>query len=85
MAEFQSTEYFRHIRNRPDRAAILDQWILRVMREPEREEVQTDGRIRRWARISECGGRALRVIFLPDGQTVHNAFFDRGYRESADS
>jgi hypothetical protein len=25
--------------------------------------------------------RVLRVIVLEDGETVHNAFFDRGYRE----
>jgi hypothetical protein len=24
--------------------------------------------------------RYLRVILLPDGETVHNAFFDRGYK-----
>jgi len=25
--------------------------------------------------------RALRVILLEDGETVHNAFFDRDFRE----
>jgi hypothetical protein len=25
------------------------------------------------------GERALRVILLPDGDTVHNAFFDRSF------
>jgi hypothetical protein len=25
-------------------------------------------------------GRYLRVILLSDGQTVHNAFFDRSFR-----
>ena len=24
-------------------------------------------------------GRRLRVILLPDGETVHNAFFDRSF------
>ena len=43
------------------------------------EQVQSDGRIRRWARIDEAGGRWLRVVLLPDGETVHNAFFDRGF------
>jgi len=47
---------------------------------PECELKQTDGRIRRWARIHEAGNKHLRVVLLPDGQTVHNAFFDRGYR-----
>ena len=47
---------------------------------PEREQIQEDGRIRRWIRIQEMEGKYLRVILLPDGETVHNAFFDRGYK-----
>ncbi|HUT70155.1 MAG TPA: hypothetical protein VMW89_05720 [Desulfatiglandales bacterium] len=39
-----------------------------------------DGRIRKWAKILEAG-KYLRVILLEDGETVHNAFFDRSYRE----
>jgi len=60
---------------------ILDEWIERVIRNPLREEIQTDGRIRRWARITEMENRALRVILLEDGETVHNAFFDRNFKE----
>jgi hypothetical protein len=74
------TAYFRAVRNRPDRAVIEDAWIQRVIRWPEHQEVQPDGRIRRWGRVPEAGGRVLRVILLPDGETVHNAFFDRSYR-----
>ena len=47
---------------------------------PEHEEVQADGRIRRWARIPDADDRYLRVVLLEDGETVHNAFFDRGFR-----
>lgn len=47
---------------------------------PEREYVQFDGRIRRWAKISELEDRYLRVVLLPDRETVHNAFFDRNYK-----
>ena len=79
MPAFLTTEYFRHTRTRPDRVLIHDEWILRGIREPIPKEVQSDGRIRRWVRISEFGGRVLRVILLPDGQTVHNAFFDRQF------
>jgi hypothetical protein len=50
------------------------------MRSPEREQVQADGRIRRWARIDEAGGRYLRLVLLPDGETVHHAFFDRSFK-----
>jgi hypothetical protein len=74
------TKYYEAIRSRPDRVMIQDEWVLRVMAAPEHEHFQTDGRIRRWARISEMGGRYLRVILLADGVTVQNAFFDRGYK-----
>lgn len=46
---------------------------------PQHESTQVDGRIRRWAQIEEAGGRWLRVVVLADGETVHNAFFDRGF------
>ena len=74
----KTTAYFEAIRKRPDRAVIQQEWIERAIRSPFREQVQADGRIRRWIRIPEAEGRFLRVILLPDGETVHNAFFDRG-------
>ena len=75
----KTTTYFRAIRSRPDRTIIRDEWIERVIASPERAYVQTDGRIRRWAKIDEMEGRYLRVVLLSDRETVHNAFFDRGY------
>jgi len=77
----KTTQYFQYTRQRPDRAVIEDEWIERVIRNPLREEIQSDGRIRRWARIAEMENRALRVILLEDGETVHNAFFDRNFKE----
>jgi hypothetical protein len=77
----KTTQYFQYTRNRPDRIIILDEWIARVVRNPLREEIQSDGRIRRWARIPEMENRVLRVILLEDGETVHNAFFDRRFKE----
>ena len=74
------TDYFRWIRRRPDRRSIRTEWIMLVVTDPERESIQMDGRIRRWRRIPEAGDRALRVVLLPDGRTVHNAFFDRRYQ-----
>lgn len=59
---------------------IKDTWILRVVEFPEREYIQSDGRIRRWRRIDEAGGKYLRVVLLPDRETIHNAFFDRRYK-----
>jgi len=59
---------------------IKPEWIQRAVSNPVKEVVQQDGRIRRWAPIEEMAGRYLRVILLPDRETVHNAFFDRGFR-----
>ena len=77
----KTTQYFQYTRQRPDRAMIQDEWIELVIRNPLREEIQTDGRIRRWARIAAMDKRVLRVILLEDGETVHNAFFDRNFKE----
>ena len=76
----KTTAYFEAIRHRPDRAAIRIEWIQRAIDSPLREGVQADGRIRRWCAIPEAGGRCLRVVLLADGETVHNAFFDRGFK-----
>lgn len=73
------TRYFQALRTRPDRAIIRDNWIQQVIDHPVKEIIQKDGRIRRWAPIQEMGGKYLRVILLSDGETVHNAFFDRSF------
>jgi hypothetical protein len=75
----KTTAYFAAVRVRPDRALILDEWIERAINSPIREHVQRDGRIRRWALIPEMDNRYLRVVLLPDGETIHNAFFDRRF------
>lgn len=67
------------MRQRPDRASIRLEWIQQVIDHPVKEVVQQDGRIRRWAPISEAEGKYLRVVILADRQTVHNAFFDRSF------
>ena len=68
------------MRSRPDRRDIRDEWVELAVNMPARQEVQTDRRHRRWARIDDAGGKYLRVILLADGETVHNAFFDRTYK-----
>ena len=74
----KTTRYFDHSRRRPDRREIREEWILAAIRDPVDEAFQADGRIRKWVWVEEK--RAfLRVILLDDGETVHNAFFDRGY------
>jgi hypothetical protein len=74
------TKYFEFIRRRPDRAIIREEWIERVVNSPVKEIVQKDGRIRRWGPIQEMENRYLRVVLLPDRNTVHNAFFDRRFK-----
>ena len=74
------TGYFLQTRQRPDRAMIELEWIRLTIEFPDREQVQSDGRIRRWRANPEMDGRYLRVILLPDGETVHNAFLDMSYR-----
>ena len=72
------TQYFLHIRKRRDRVKITTEWIEETINNPDYIEVQTDGRIRKWKNIIQ-EGKFLRVILLSDGETVHNAFFDRGF------
>jgi hypothetical protein len=75
----KATSYFEAVRKRPDRALIRDEWIERAISAPIREVVQKDGRIRFWVQVPEMENRYLRVILLSDRETVHNAFFDRGF------
>lgn len=76
----KTTAYFEAIRKRPDRAVIQAEWIERAIEAPVREMVQVDSRIRRRITIPEVGDKALRVVLLADGETGHNAFFDRGFK-----
>lgn len=75
----KTTKYFDYTRLRPDRQIIKDEWIRYVIEYAEKTSVQQDGRIKKWAFIKEAE-KYLRVILLEDGETVHNAFFDRRYK-----
>jgi hypothetical protein len=50
----KKTQYFEYTRKRPDRAQIKDKWIKYVIDNPERIQIQSDGRIRKWAKITEA-------------------------------
>ena len=66
------------------RPYIQRKWCAEVLAAPVRSHRQTDGRFRFWGKIVGPGEehpRYLRVVTLEDGETVHNAFFDRGFRE----
>ncbi len=75
------TQYFLYTRQRSDRKDIKLEWIQYAIDHPIKEEIQVDGRVRRWANIAEADDKNLRVIRLEDRETVHNAFFDRSFRE----
>ncbi|MCY4431331.1 MAG: hypothetical protein OXC11_13195 [Rhodospirillales bacterium] len=78
----KTTRYF-HEQVRRKRPYIHLAWCSDVIANPLRREVQPDGRVRYWGKVGlqgEAVPRILRVVTLADGETVHNAFFDRGYR-----
>ncbi|MPZ55586.1 MAG: hypothetical protein GEU91_03630 [Rhizobiales bacterium] len=79
----KTTRYFEEqvLRKRP---YIRREWCRDVLADPIRSEVQGDGRVRFWGRVAVAGEarpRFLRVVTLEDRETVHNAFFDRNFRE----
>jgi hypothetical protein len=79
----KATRYFQEqvLRKRP---YILTSWFDAILAAPLRRTVQPDGRIRWWDRVTDPRDgqvRVLRIVTLEDGETIHNAFFDRGYRE----
>ena len=76
--EPKMTSYFRGQVLRK-RAYLRIEWCLEVIANPATKEVQDDGRIRFWGFIPELGPKALRVVTLEDGVTLHNAFPDSGY------
>ncbi len=78
----KTTRYFTEqvLRKRP---YIDVQWCVAVVSAPIVRETQQDGRIRFWGEVTrpgETAPRILRVVTLEDGATIHNAFFDRGFR-----
>jgi hypothetical protein len=76
----KTTRYFTEqvLSKRP---YIKREWCMMVMENPERKEAQPDGRVRYWGYVPDLG-KHLRVVTLADGETVHNAFPDRGYQEA---
>ena len=61
------------------RPYLKEEWITFTLGNPICKETQSNGRIRYWAFTDELG-KYLRVVTESDGETVHNAFPDRGFR-----
>jgi hypothetical protein len=75
----KTTRYFEEqvLRKRP---YIQREWCQLALQQTAHREVQPDGRVRYWVYIAELG-KYLRVVTLEDGETVLNAFPDRGFNE----
>ena len=75
----KTTPYFEEqvLRKRP---YIQREWCQRTIENPLKKEIQKNGRIRYWQYISELD-KYLRVVTLDDGETIHNAFPDRNFKE----
>jgi len=73
------TQYFLATRERNNRKDIKLEWIAQAFENFVHEEIQTDGRIKRWTYIEEKQ-KFLRIVILEDGETIHNAFFDRDFK-----
>ena len=57
-----------------------------VVNAPAVKVVQADGRARLWGLVTDTRDgqtRAMRVVVLEDGETIHNAFFDRDFEAPA--
>ena len=83
MTPVQTTRYFEEqvLRKRP---YLRLEWCTQVAAMPLRREVQPDGRIRCWGEVqADDGLRVLRLVLLEDGVTLHNAFFDRNFRQAS--
>ena len=81
----KTTRYFEEqvLRKRP---YIKRDWCAQVLAAPIRRDRQTDGRVRYWGAVVDPRDnrtRILRVVTLQDGETIHNAFFDRGFEDQA--
>ena len=75
---YKTTRYFDDFASKKH-PEVRPEWIAAVLANPVKTGNQPNGRISYWGNIEEAGRRALRVITLDDGETVHNAFFDRNF------
>ncbi len=74
----KETPYFRNevLKRRP---YLKEEWLQRAIDDPDYTEMQPNGRIKHWIFVAEFN-KYLRVVTLEDGETIHTAFPDRGFR-----
>jgi hypothetical protein len=79
----KTTRYFREqvLRKRP---YLPTEQFQAVLTAPIGRSVQADGRIRYWGWVTDPRDgqrRVLRIVTLDDGETLHNGFYDRSFKE----
>lgn len=75
----KTTPYFERvvIKKHPEADLYRDR-LQKALSEYEAFYTQANGRTRRWIFIPE-EDRYMRVVVEPDGETIHDAFFDRNF------
>jgi len=74
----RTSSYFKSdvLRRRP---YLKPEWCRDISLRAIHQSKQPDGRTRYWIFIEE-NGKYLRLVILEDGETLHNAFFDRRFK-----
>lgn len=75
----KTTRYFEENVLGEKRPYIKREWCADAIRTHDYKMLQPDGRIRYYKYVAEAD-KFLRVITLEDGETVHNAFYDRRFK-----
>jgi hypothetical protein len=76
---YQYTLYFENEVLRK-RVYLKKEWCVAVLQKPLHVQMQDDNRYRFWGKVPEMPDKFLRVVTLEDKRTIHNAFFDRGFK-----
>lgn len=74
----KTTGYFDNFASQKH-SEVQREWIEYALKHPVKTAIQPNNRISYWANVPAADNRVLRVITLEDGETVHNAFFDRNF------
>jgi hypothetical protein len=77
IVEVKTTAHFEQIIRQ--RQQINREWCERIARNPSRTAKTPRGRIICWGWVEELN-HYLRVILLEDGETLHTAMIDSGFK-----
>ncbi len=77
---YKFTAYFQNEVLRK-RSYVSKEMCIAVLERPVSVERQEDNRYRFWGTVKGYEGKYLRVVTLEDQKTIHNAFFDRRFKQ----